>query len=175
MTTRTLIILDGVGIRNELESNAFAAAHTPTLNALLERYPNNQIETSGLAVGLPPGQMGNSEVGHMDLGAGRIVYQSLTRINKAIDDGALGENERLQKLLSTTASRQGAIHIMGLLSDGGVHSHIDQIVGMATRPIRACEWSTASNARLECVEIHTSQNFAIALQLLRNFIALSKF
>jgi len=131
MTTRTLIILDGVGIRNELESNAFAAAGTPTLDALVKMYPNSQIETSGLAVGLPSGQMGNSEVGHMNLGAGRIVYQSLTRINKAIEDETLASNERLKNLMSSTAARGGAIHIMGLLSDGGVHSHIDQIAAMA--------------------------------------------
>ncbi|WP_426217732.1 2,3-bisphosphoglycerate-independent phosphoglycerate mutase [Pseudomonas sp. DWRC2-2] len=131
MTTRTLIILDGVGIRNELESNAFAAAETPTLDALLKMYPNSQIETSGLAVGLPSGQMGNSEVGHMNLGAGRIVYQSLTRINKAIEDETLAANERLKTLMSSTVGHRGAIHIMGLLSDGGVHSHIDQIAAMA--------------------------------------------
>ncbi|MCX2684671.1 2,3-bisphosphoglycerate-independent phosphoglycerate mutase [Pseudomonas sp. DCB_AW] len=128
MTTCTLIILDGIGVRAEVESNAFAAARTPTLDSLLQRYPHSLIATSGLAVGLPDGQMGNSEVGHMNLGAGRIVYQNFTRINKAVEDGSFANNPALMQLLSGTRARGGAIHVMGLLSPGGVHSHIDQII-----------------------------------------------
>jgi len=128
MTTRSLIILDGVGIRQATESNAFAAARKPTFDALLKRFANSQIETSGLAVGLPEGQMGNSEVGHMNLGAGRVVYQSLTRIDKALADGEFARNPVLLELLQNVKSRDGAVHVMGLLSPGGVHSHIDQIV-----------------------------------------------
>ena len=128
MTTRSLIILDGVGIRQATESNAFAAARKPTFDALLQRFANSQIETSGLAVGLPEGQMGNSEVGHMNLGAGRVVYQSLTRIDKALADGEFARNPALLELLQKVKTRDGAVHVMGLLSPGGVHSHIDQIV-----------------------------------------------
>lgn len=128
MSARTLIILDGVGLRDAKDSNAFAAAHTPVFDALLKQYPNTQIATSGMAVGLPEGQMGNSEVGHMNLGAGRVVYQSFTRINKAIADGEFANNESLGALLQGVKTRQGAIHLMGLLSPGGVHSHVDQIV-----------------------------------------------
>lgn len=128
MTTRSLIILDGVGIRQATDSNAFAAARKPTFDALIARFANSQIETSGLAVGLPQGQMGNSEVGHMNLGAGRVVYQSLTRIDKALADGEFAHNPALLELLHGVKSRDGAVHVMGLLSPGGVHSHIDQIV-----------------------------------------------
>ncbi|EJM76127.1 2,3-bisphosphoglycerate-independent phosphoglycerate mutase [Pseudomonas sp. GM55] len=128
MTTRSLIILDGVGIRQATDSNAFAAAKKPTFDALLERYANSQIETSGLAVGLPKGQMGNSEVGHMNLGAGRVVYQSLTRIDKALADGEFSSNPALLELLQGVKTRDGAVHVLGLLSPGGVHGHIDQIV-----------------------------------------------
>lgn len=128
MATCTLIILDGIGVRAEVESNAFAAARTPTLDDLFQRYPHSLISTSGLAVGLPEGQMGNSEVGHMNLGAGRVVYQNFTRINKAIEDGSFASNSALVELVSDTKARGGAVHVMGLLSPGGVHSHIDQII-----------------------------------------------
>lgn len=132
MTTRSLIILDGVGIRQATESNAFAAARTPTFDALLERFAHSEIATSGLAVGLPEGQMGNSEVGHMNLGAGRVVYQSLTRIDKALADGEFGRNPALLTLVEGVKARGGAMHVMGLLSPGGVHGHIDQIVAVCT-------------------------------------------
>jgi 2,3-bisphosphoglycerate-independent phosphoglycerate mutase len=128
MSARTLIILDGVGLRDAKDSNAFAAARTPVFDGLLKQYPNAQIATSGMAVGLPEGQMGNSEVGHMNLGAGRVVYQSFTRINKAIADGAFANNESLNALLKGVKARQGTVHLMGLLSPGGVHSHVDQII-----------------------------------------------
>lgn len=128
MSTYTLIILDGIGVRDAVEANAFAAAHTPTLDGLLERFPSSLVSTSGLAVGLPEGQMGNSEVGHMNLGAGRVVYQSFTRINKAIMEGDFARNPGLVELIDGTRARAGAVHVMGLLSPGGVHSHVDQIV-----------------------------------------------
>ncbi|SDH63636.1 phosphoglycerate mutase [Pseudomonas benzenivorans] len=128
MTTRSLIILDGIGLRQEAEANAFAAAHTPTLDALFAHYPHSRIATSGLAVGLPEGQMGNSEVGHMNLGAGRVVYQSLTRIDQAIADGEFAANPALLELLDGAQMRGGAVHLLGLLSPGGVHSHAEQIV-----------------------------------------------
>ncbi|NQD93214.1 2,3-bisphosphoglycerate-independent phosphoglycerate mutase [Pseudomonas sp. CrR25] len=128
MTTRSLIILDGIGLRQEAEANALEAAHTPTLDALLQRFPHSRIATSGLAVGLPAGQMGNSEVGHMNLGAGRVVYQSLTRIDQAIARGELAANPALVELLDGAEARGGAVHLLGLLSPGGVHSHVEQIV-----------------------------------------------
>ncbi|UTW07561.1 2,3-bisphosphoglycerate-independent phosphoglycerate mutase [Pseudomonas benzenivorans] len=128
MTTRTLIILDGIGLRQEAEANALAAAHTPTLDALFQHYPHSRIATSGLAVGLPEGQMGNSEVGHMNLGAGRVVYQNFTRINKAIADGEFAGNPALTELLDGARRRGGAVHLLGLLSPGGVHSHSEQIL-----------------------------------------------
>lgn len=128
MTSCTLIILDGIGVREAAEANAFAAACKPTLDYLLHRFPNSLISTSGMAVGLPDGQMGNSEVGHMNLGAGRVVYQSFTRINKAIEDGSFATNPALAQLVNDTKARKGAVHLMGLLSPGGVHSHVDQIV-----------------------------------------------
>lgn len=128
MSTCALIILDGIGLREARDSNALAAACTPTLDALLAHYPHSQIATSGLAVGLPDGQMGNSEVGHMNLGAGRVVYQSLTRIDKAIADGEFARNPALLELVAQVRQRGGAVHLMGLLSPGGVHSHIDQVL-----------------------------------------------
>lgn len=128
MSTRALIILDGIGLGDSNDSNALFAARTPTLDALLSDYPNSRIATSGLAVGLPEGQMGNSEVGHMNLGAGRVVYQSLTRIDKAIAEGEFARNAELVKLVRQALERGGAVHVMGLLSPGGVHSHIDQIL-----------------------------------------------
>ncbi|MGQ7958997.1 2,3-bisphosphoglycerate-independent phosphoglycerate mutase [Pseudomonas sp. SP16.1] len=128
MATRTLIILDGIGLRQEAEANALAAARTPTLDALFARYPHSRIATSGLAVGLPEGQMGNSEVGHMNLGAGRVVYQSFTRINRAIADGEFAANPALVELLDGARRRGGAVHLLGLLSPGGVHSHTEQII-----------------------------------------------
>src|SRR5690606_37847597 len=128
MTTRTLIILDGIGLRDATESNAFAAAHTPTLDHLLQSCPHSTIATSGMAVGLPEGQMGNSEVGHMNLGAGRVVYQSFTRINKAIAEDEFAHNSALVELIERTGAGGGAIHLMGLLSPGGVHSHVEQIL-----------------------------------------------
>lgn len=127
MTNCTLIILDGIGTSAEREANAFAAAHTPTLDSLLSQYPNSLITTSGLAVGLPDGQMGNSEVGHMNLGAGRVVYQNFTRINQAIADGSFENNSAIRDLISRAKAHGGAVHVLGLLSPGGVHSHVDQI------------------------------------------------
>ncbi|CAH2032645.1 2,3-bisphosphoglycerate-independent phosphoglycerate mutase [Trichlorobacter ammonificans] len=118
-----LMILDGWGINPSPDNNAVALAATPTLDRLLAEYPATTLRTSGLAVGLPEGQMGNSEVGHLNLGAGRIVYQDLTRISKAIDDGDFFTNPVLLECITTTRSKGGRLHLAGLLSDGGVHSH----------------------------------------------------
>ena len=134
MSTRpapvALIILDGWGHRTETDNNAIANADTPTWDALLDRFPNALIQTSGAAVGLPDGQMGNSEVGHMNLGAGRIVYQNYTRINKAISDGELQQNAALVAAMDKAKAAGGALHLTGLLSPGGVHSHEEHLVAL---------------------------------------------
>lgn len=123
-----LCILDGWGIGDDSDSNnAIARANTPNYDRFLKTYPHSQLETSGLSVGLPEGQIGNSEVGHMTIGAGRVIFQDLPRINNAIKDGSLAENPLLQKIITAKKT----CHLMGLLSDGGVHSHIDHIVYLA--------------------------------------------
>jgi len=125
-----LLILDGWGYRESEESNAIFHAKTPVLDDLNIRYPNMLIGTSGMAVGLPDGQMGNSEVGHVNLGAGRIVYQDFTRITKSIDDGEFSENSALGNAVDKAVENDKAVHIFGLLSPGGVHSHEDHIFSM---------------------------------------------
>ena len=126
-TPTALFILDGWGHRTATDSNAIAHAKTPFWDALTAEHPNTLIHTSGMAVGLPEGQMGNSEVGHMNLGAGRVVYQNFTRINKDIDDGKFATNPVITASIDKGIANGGAVHIMGLLSPGGVHSHEDQI------------------------------------------------
>jgi 2,3-bisphosphoglycerate-independent phosphoglycerate mutase len=118
-----LLVLDGFGIRAERDHNAIALAHTPVYDGLRARYPSSQLMASGEAVGLPAGQMGNSEVGHTNVGAGRVVYQDLTRIDKAIRDGELAGNAALAASLDRCADGGHALHLVGLVSDGGVHSH----------------------------------------------------
>ena len=118
-----LMILDGYGLNDRHEGNAIYEAKTPVMDKLMEEYPFVKGNASGLAVGLPDGQMGNSEVGHMNMGAGRIVYQELTRITKEINDGDFFKNEALLTAMKNAKENNSAIHFMGLLSDGGVHSH----------------------------------------------------
>ncbi|MGQ9424971.1 2,3-bisphosphoglycerate-independent phosphoglycerate mutase [Gilvimarinus sp. F26214L] len=125
-----LIVIDGFGYSAESKYNAIAAAKTPVWDALWQNGPKTLINTSGMAVGLPEGQMGNSEVGHMTLGAGRVVYQSYTRINKAIEDGSFATNPVYLDAIDKAASQGKAVHILGLLSPGGVHSHEDHLVAM---------------------------------------------
>lgn len=122
-----LIILDGWGHREETDYNAIALAKTPNFDKLMAENPNTLISTSGMDVGLPEGQMGNSEVGHTNLGAGRVVYQELTRIQKDIDDGRFFNNNALLNAVDKAQERKRSVHIIGLLSDGGVHSHISHI------------------------------------------------
>jgi 2,3-bisphosphoglycerate-independent phosphoglycerate mutase len=128
--TAILLILDGFGYSETSKSNAIEQANTPVWDRLWSQYPHSLIQTSGLSVGLPDGQMGNSEVGHMNLGAGRTVYQQLTRVTKAIKDGDFFENPVLTKSVDAAVAGDGAVHIMGLLSPGGVHSHEDHIHAM---------------------------------------------
>ena len=125
-----LMILDGVGIRNEIHGNAFKDARTPNLDYLFEHYPNSKLEASGTSVGLPDGQMGNSEVGHMNIGAGRIVYQPLTMIDKKIEDKSFFENKEILDVLSHVKKNNSKLHLFGLLSDGGVHSHINHLLAL---------------------------------------------
>jgi len=125
-----LIILDGWGYREETYGNAVTAAATPVLDRLVAGHPHTLIDTSGLSVGLPEGQMGNSEVGHMNIGAGRTVYQSLTRITKSIEDGDFFENPVLLEAVRSAAEDDKSLHLMGLVSPGGVHSHTDHMLAI---------------------------------------------
>ena len=129
--TILLAILDGLGENPNNENNAVAAANTPTLDFLKQNYPNGLIETSGFAVGLPEGQMGNSEVGHITIGSGRVVMQDLPRIDTAIADGTLAQNPELLNFIAKLKASNGDCHLMGLLSDGGVHSHQHHIAALA--------------------------------------------
>ncbi len=124
------MILDGYGMREEKEGNAIANAKTPNLDRLFSSYPHSTLEASGEAVGLPEGQMGNSEVGHLNIGAGRIVYQDLTRITKSIRDGDFFRNKILLQAMNNVKKHSSSLHLMGLLSDGGVHSHISHLYAL---------------------------------------------
>ena len=125
-----LVILDGWGLRADPSGNAVAAAHTPNLDALFATRPWAPVKCSGLAVGLPEGQMGNSEVGHLNIGAGRVVYQELTRITAAIADGSFFDNPAICTAVDGAVSDGRAVHLMGLVSDGGVHSHEDHLYAL---------------------------------------------
>jgi 2,3-bisphosphoglycerate-independent phosphoglycerate mutase len=140
-----LMILDGWGIALNKKVSAIDNAQTPYINSLYTRYPHSKLEASGLAVGLPAGQMGNSEVGHMNIGAGRVVYQDLVRVNKAVEDKELDTNPVLVDALTYAKVNNKAIHFIGLLSDGGVHSHIEHLKGLCT---------IAANQNLKNVFIH---------------------
>jgi 2,3-bisphosphoglycerate-independent phosphoglycerate mutase len=131
-----LVVLDGFGERRERDGNAIRLARTPSFDALYHDYPHTLVNTSGLAVGLPDGQMGNSEVGHMNMGSGRIVYQDLTRINKSISDGDFFENRQLVDAIEKAKANGKALHLLGLTSPGGVHSSLEHayaIVEMCRR------------------------------------------
>jgi 2,3-bisphosphoglycerate-independent phosphoglycerate mutase len=140
-----LIILDGWGYGRNDKSNAIHAANTPFFDSMLQKYPNSKLEASGTAVGLPAGQMGNSEVGHMNLGAGRIVYQELGRIHKAVDDNEFPTNPVIKEAFEYAKQNNKDVHFIGLVSDGGVHSHIRHLEGL-------CD--AAGQFNLEKVYIH---------------------
>src|ERR1700758_4658235 len=126
-----LCVLDGWGCRSDPADNAIRDAKTPNWNRFMRESPHARLEASELYVGLPAGQMGNSEVGHMNLGAGRVVMQDLPRIDQAIADGSLAKNPELQHFISALKAGGGAAHLMGLLSPGGVHSHQNHIAALA--------------------------------------------
>ena len=131
-----LVVFDGWGCSPRKEANAIALARTPAFTRLMERYPHTTLNASGEAVGLPAGQMGNSEVGHMNMGAGRVAFQDLTRIDSFIADGAFFANPVLTSAMARCAGGGRSLHLVGLVSDGGVHSHIrhlDALVAMARR------------------------------------------
>lgn len=125
-----LAILDGFGYREEVKGNAVKQARTPNIDSLWETYPHSFLEASGQAVGLPDGQMGNSEVGHLNIGAGRIVYQPLQLINKSIQDGSFYQNQEFLRLIDKVKQQGSKLHLLGLLSDGGIHSHIDHFYAL---------------------------------------------
>ena len=131
-----LLILDGWGYRENPHNNAIFHARTPVLDKLNAQFPNSLISGSGLDVGLPDGQMGNSEVGHINIGSGRVVYQELTRVSKAIEEGEFEENTVLCKTIDDAIKANGAVHIMGLLSPGGVHSHEEHIEAMCRMAVK---------------------------------------
>jgi 2,3-bisphosphoglycerate-independent phosphoglycerate mutase len=126
------MILDGWGLGTDPTVSAIAHAHTPFIDSMFERFPHARLEASGEAVGLPEGQMGNSEVGHMNLGAGRVVYQDLVRINVAIREKTLGQNPVLQDAFAYARENGKPVHLIGLVSDGGVHSHINHLKGLCS-------------------------------------------
>jgi 2,3-bisphosphoglycerate-independent phosphoglycerate mutase len=127
-----LMILDGWGIAKNLKVSAIDQAKTPYINSLYHKYPHSKLEASGLAVGLPAGQMGNSEVGHMNIGAGRVVYQDLVRVNKAIEEKELDQNQVLLNAIQYAKANNKSFHLIGLVSNGGVHSHLEHLKGLIT-------------------------------------------
>lgn len=138
-------ILDGVGIREEETGNAVKNANTKALDKLIKEFPNSKLKASGEAVGLPKGQMGNSEVGHITIGGGKIVNQPLQKINKALEDGSFYKNEEIKKTINHAKENNSKLHILGLLSDGGVHSHINHIFALI---------KMAKEANIEKLYIH---------------------
>ncbi|MFY0653552.1 MAG: 2,3-bisphosphoglycerate-independent phosphoglycerate mutase [Cyclobacteriaceae bacterium] len=127
-----LMILDGWGLGTNDEVSAIKAAKTPFIDSLFPKYTNSKLEASGLAVGLPEGQMGNSEVGHMNIGAGRVVYQDLVKINNAAADGSLASNDTLVEAFEYSKANGKSVHFIGLVSDGGIHAHINHVKAMCT-------------------------------------------
>ena len=126
----SLIILDGWGIGKDYPGNAVTRGNTPVFDRLMKENPNTTLDASGIAVGLPEGQMGNSEVGHTNIGSGRVVYQELPRISNAIEDGSFFEKKEFLSAVENAKKNNGKVHLMGLVSDGGVHSHIDHLYGL---------------------------------------------
>ena len=129
-TPTTLIIMDGFGLANASDDNAVSLAQTPVLDRLFREYANTTLSASGLDVGLPDGQMGNSEVGHTNIGGGRVVFQDLPRISRAIDDGSFFKNEAYHQAMDNCLKNGSSLHLYGLLSDGGVHSHIQHLFAL---------------------------------------------
>jgi 2,3-bisphosphoglycerate-independent phosphoglycerate mutase len=143
-----LVILDGWGYRPEVDHNAISSATTPVMDALWQAYPHTLIEASGAAVGLPDDQMGNSEVGHLTIGSGRIIRQELVRIGQAVRNGSIAANPALNDLADTLLAKGGTLHLIGLCSDGGVHSHVDHLGGLL-------RWAAGRGLTDVCVHVVT--------------------
>ncbi|WP_254938747.1 2,3-bisphosphoglycerate-independent phosphoglycerate mutase [Cyanobium sp. Morenito 9A2] len=143
-----LAILDGWGHSHNSEHNAIRTAHTPVMDALWHAYPHTLIQASGAEVGLPDDQMGNSEVGHLTIGSGRIIRQELVRISQAVKSGAINHNPALNALAERLRANGGTLHLLGLCSDGGVHSHIDHLGGLL-------RWAAAADLRQVCIHVIT--------------------
>jgi 2,3-bisphosphoglycerate-independent phosphoglycerate mutase len=143
-----LAILDGWGYRHDVDHNAIRAADTPVMDALWHAYPHTLIEASGGSVGLPDQQMGNSEVGHLTIGSGRVIRQELVRIGDAVRDGSINENPALNQLADTLKADGGKLHLIGLCSDGGVHSHVDHLGGLL-------RWAAARGLERVCIHVIT--------------------
>ena len=167
VTPVVLAILDGWGYREDIEHNAIRLASTPVMDALMRAYPNTLIKASGGSVGLPDGQMGNSEVGHLTIGAGRIVRQELVRIGHAVRDGALMANPKLGAMAERVEARGGTLHLLGLLSDGGVHSHIDHLEGVL-------RWAATRSFRRVCIHGFTDGRDTGARHGLNYVVAVQK-
>ena len=164
-----LVILDGWGYSEDVGGNAIAAANTPVMDSLWAAYPKTLIQTSGKAVGLPEGQMGNSEVGHLNIGAGRVVPQELVRISDAVEDGSIQENPALVKVCEQVHSQGSKLHLLGLCSEGGVHSHLSHLSGLL-------ELAKAQGISQVCIHAITDgrdtspKDGAKAIQQIQNYI-----
>lgn len=143
---KMLMILDGWGIGKNDDGNAYEKAESPNIHRLCKEYPHTSLACSGMAVGLPEGQMGNSEVGHLNIGAGRIIYQEFTRINKEIEEGGFFKNEAFLDAIKNVRDHNSQMHLYGLLSDGGVHSHIDHLKAL----LRLCKEKGLQNVYVHC-------------------------
>ena len=125
-----MLILDGWGLRDREEGNAIRQAKTPNFERLWHENPHAVLQASGEAMGLPKGQMGTSEVGHLTIGAGRIIFQDLVKINQAIESGEFSKNKRIQELMNRVKKKNSTLHLLGLVSDGGVHSHYSHLYAL---------------------------------------------
>lgn len=144
--TVVLAILDGVGVRKEFHGNAFKQASKPNFDYLMNEFPHSELEASGRAVGLPAGQMGNSEVGHLNIGAGRIVFQPLEQINVSIENGSFYKTEEFLNIINHVKKNDSKLHILGLISDGGVHSHINHIKAL----LELCKINNLNKVYIHC-------------------------
>ena len=161
------MVLDGYGLNDRTEGNAIAMANTPVMDKLMKECPFQKGYASGLAVGLPDGQMGNSEVGHMNIGAGRIIYQDLTRITKDIEDGTFFKNEELLEAMENCKKNDSDLHLFGLLSDGGVHSHLSHVYGLLEMAKQSRECLRYMFMRSSTEEIHLQLQLRDLLRHLR--------
>src|ERR1700709_1206869 len=160
-----LVILDGFGCAPEGPGNAVRLARTPVFDALWERWPHTTLIAAGRAVGLPDGQMGTSEVGHLNIGAGRIVAQDLVRVSDAVADGSLGSNPALVQAFTAARSAGGVLHVAGLVSDGGVHSHVDHLRAIVGAALAADVPRVAVHAFTDGRDVSPHQAAALLAQL----------